>query len=116
MSCPEHRHNYLKIHGVPYNSYWVYTAIYRMAWFDNYCRKYISEGLSLMAVDTDTQELVGLAITTLCKQSPEPSEGSDNEKSDCYEEEPRWAVMPVKFGKILDFLGHLSSSVDIFSR
>ena len=49
-------------------------------------------------------------------ESPEPSEGSDNEKSDCYEEEPRWAVMPVKFGKILDFLGHLSSSVDIFSR
>lgn len=39
-----------------------------MAWFDNYCRKYIAEGLSLMAVDTDTQELVGLAITTVCKR------------------------------------------------
>ena len=49
-------------------------------------------------------------------ESPEPSEGSDNEKSDCYEEEPRWAVMPVKFGKILDFLGNLASSEDIFSR
>ena len=50
-------------------------------------------------------------------ESPEPSEGSDNERSDdCYEEEPRCAVMPVKFGKILDFLGNLASSVDIFSR
>lgn len=55
-------------------------------------------------------------LTSIVTESPEPSEGSDNEKSDCYEEEPRWAVMPVKFGKILDFLGHLSSSVDIFSR
>ena len=44
------------------------TTIYRMAYFDNYCRKYISEGLSLMAVDTDTKELVGLACNTLCKR------------------------------------------------
>ena len=42
--------------------------ILRMAYFDNYCRKYISEGLSLMAVDTDTKELVGLACNTLCKR------------------------------------------------
>ena len=57
-----------------------------------------------------------LKRSLLFSESPEPSEGSDNEKSDCYEEEPRWGVMPVKFGKVLDFLGHLSSSVDIFSR
>ena len=43
----------------------------RMDWFDNYCRKYISEGLSLMAIDTDTDELVGVAITTVCKRKAE---------------------------------------------
>jgi hypothetical protein len=39
-----------------------------MAWFDNFCRKYISEGLSLMAFDTDTNELVGVSIATECKR------------------------------------------------
>ena len=42
---------------------------YRMAWFDNFCRKYISEGLSLMAVDSETNELVGVSITTECRRT-----------------------------------------------
>ena len=40
----------------------------RMPWFDDFVRKYISEGHSLMAVDSsNNDELVGVAILTECR-------------------------------------------------
>ena len=39
-----------------------------MAWFDNFVRKYISEGYSLMAWDTSIDRMVGVAIFTQCKR------------------------------------------------
>ncbi len=39
----------------------------RMAWFDNFVGDYISEGYSLMAIDSDSGQMVGLAIFTKCK-------------------------------------------------
>lgn len=39
-----------------------------MLWFDNFVRAYIRENLSLMAFDTITNDLVGVAICTECKR------------------------------------------------
>ena len=38
-----------------------------MAWFDNFVRKYISEGHSLMAWDIAADKMVGVVIFTQCK-------------------------------------------------
>jgi hypothetical protein len=38
-----------------------------MPWFDKFVRKYISENLSLMAIDSETGELMGVAVCTECK-------------------------------------------------
>ena len=40
----------------------------RMPWFDNFCRGFIREGHSLMAIDSEQNELVGLSITHECKR------------------------------------------------
>ncbi|XP_040571186.1 arylalkylamine N-acetyltransferase-like 2 [Lepeophtheirus salmonis] len=88
---------------------------YRMPWFDTYVKKNVSEGLTVLAEDTQTKELVGIAIGTECKQSPEPSESSSSsEHEGCNMVIPRWEVMPVKFGLVLDFLEYIASSADIF--
>uniref|UniRef100_A0A0K2V1P6 Uncharacterized protein n=1 Tax=Lepeophtheirus salmonis TaxID=72036 RepID=A0A0K2V1P6_LEPSM len=41
---------------------------YRMPWFDTYVKKNVSEGLTVLAEDTQTKELVGIAIGTECKR------------------------------------------------
>ena len=48
-----------------------HSVPYRMAWFDNFVRKYISEGFSLMAWDTNLDRMVGVAIFTQCKRTYE---------------------------------------------
>ena len=46
-----------------------FTKIFlRMPWFDNFCRGLIREGHSLMAIDSEENELVGLSLTHQCRR------------------------------------------------
>ncbi|XP_059084983.1 uncharacterized protein LOC131881963 [Tigriopus californicus] len=87
---------------------------YRMLWFDNFVRAYIRENLSLMAFDTITNDLVGVAICTECRpESDDKEESNVDEKKD---ENVRWGQRPRKFGKILELLQELTGSVDLFAK
>ena len=44
------------------------VSSWRMPWFDDFCRGFIREGHSLMAIDSEENELVGLSITHACRR------------------------------------------------